>query len=237
MDTYKNLQELEKQLLYFFNRRSLLEEALTHRSFSNESKKNTISNYERLEFLGDAVLDLSISEILVKKFPEKAEGELSKARSLLVREEVLVKLGREIGIGSFLRLGKGEAISGGQQRGSIIACSLEAIIGAVHLDGGFLKAFKLIENLWKDLFDVVFNDEFDIDYKTKLQEFLQSKYKVLPDYELLRTFGPEHSKVFEIKVKNIPQTNGLTGTGKSKKEAEQVAAYKAFRALQEEVVQ
>lgn len=234
MNTYKNFAELEEKLNYSFTQQALLKEALTHRSFSNESKSSSESNYERLEFLGDAVLELAISEILIKKFPEKSEGDLSKARSLLVREEVLIKLARVVDLGAFLRLGKGEITSGGKERGSILACSLEAVIGAVHLDGGFLKALTVIEHLWKELFSVVFSKDFDIDYKTKLQEFLQAKYKRLPDYEVVRSFGPEHSKLFEVKVKSIPNIEDLSGIGKSKKEAEQIAAYKAFKLLQVE---
>jgi ribonuclease III len=236
MDTYKNLGELEKKLGYSFTQQALLKEALTHRSFSNESKNSSKSNYERLEFLGDAVLELAISENLLKRFSEKNEGDLSKARSLLVREEVLVKLARILGLGAFLRLGKGEVISGGKERDSILASCLEAIIGAIHLDGGFLKALKVVEYLWEDLFGMVFSEDFDIDYKTKLQELLQAKYKKLPNYEMVRSFGPEHSKLFEVRVKSIPSIENLSGIGKSKKEAEQIAAYKAFRVLQEEGV-
>jgi ribonuclease III len=233
MSTYKNFVELEKKLGYEFTQKALLEEALTHRSFSNESKNQPKSNYERLEFLGDAVLELAISENLIKRFLEKAEGELSKARSLLVREELLVKIARSINLGDFLILGKGEKLSGGKQKDSILACSLEAIIGAIHLDGGFAKALKSIELLWKDMFGLVFTKEFDIDHKTKLQEFLQAKYKKLPTYEFVRSFGPEHSKLFEVKVRSIDKIKITSGIGKSKKEAEQIAAHKTFKVLQE----
>ena len=225
------LSQLESRLLYKFEKLPLLEEALTHSSFTNEQKSSIKKHdYERLEFLGDAVLELIITDLLMEKYPDKTEGDLSKARSSIVREEVLVKISKKIEIGHFIRLGKGERRAGGGQKDSILACAFEAVIGAVYKDGGYRRAYDFVNYFWSDYMDKVFTDELDIDYKTRLQELVQAKYKEVPEYELVKTTGPAHNRTFKVRVKVSEGVDSI-GTGTSKKEAEQIAAYKAFKYL------
>ncbi|MFH1223437.1 MAG: ribonuclease III [Pseudomonadota bacterium] len=225
------LLDLQHRIFYKFKASSLLEEALTHQSFTNEAG-HVRKNYERLEFLGDAVLELVITETLVKKYPKKSEGDLSKARSSLVKEDILVSVAKKIGLGEYVKLGKGEEISGGRERKSILACAMEALLAAVYLDGGYVAAYELIDRFWKDAISNVFTEEFDTDYKTKLQEFVQSKYKEMPMYKTLKITGPAHSRVFKVKVE--AGDTSKVGEGNSKKEAEQDAASKAFKSLTEQ---
>ncbi len=225
------LSQLEGRLLYKFNQQSLLEEAITHSSFTNEQKDSaTQCDYERLEFLGDAVLELIVTDLLLDKYPDKNEGEMSKARSSIVREEVLVKISKKIELGAFLKLGKGEKRAGGGQKDSILACALEAIIGAIYKDRGYQYAYNFVNYFWGDYLDKVFTDELDIDYKTRLQELTQAKYKEVPEYELVKVAGPAHSRTFKVRVKAGNGINSM-GIGTSKKEAEQVAACGAFKSL------
>lgn len=221
-------EKIEKGIFYKFQNIDFLKESLTHRSFSNEEGQSE-KNYERLEFLGDAVLELVVTDILLKTYPDKNEGELSKTRSLLVREETLVKIASELDLGNSLILGKGEEKSGGSKRASILSGALEALIGAVYMDGGYTAAFGVIEKLWQHTIDSIHNSDFDIDYKTKLQEFVQAKYKTVPAYTVLETKGPAHKKVFKVEV-NFQGRSAL-GVGKNKREAEQTAAKKALSAL------
>lgn len=225
------LSQLEGRLLYKFVNDSLLEEALTHSSYTNEQKDiSTKRDYERLEFLGDAVLELIITDLLLDKYPTKTEGDLSKARSSIVREEILVKISKKIEIGSFIRLGKGEKRAGGGQRDSILACALEAIIGAIYKDRGYQYAYNFVNYFWSDYMEKVFTDELDVDYKTRLQELVQAKYKEVPEYEVLKTAGPAHNRTFKVRVRVADGLDSI-GIGTSKKEAEQVAAHKAFKSL------
>lgn len=225
-----NYKILEQNIAYNFSDTTLLVEALTHKSYANEEEKNA-ANYERLELLGDAVLELAITDILMIKYPDGSEGDLSKARASIVRENVLSKIAREIDLGSHVRLGKGEENSGGRNRDSILACAMEAVIGAVYADGGFEPAKKLVARLWDESTDKVFSAEYDIDYKTKLQELVQSKYRLLPEYSVVNISGPSHNRVFKVKVSagDVSQT----GLGKNKKEAAQSAASSALRVIQE----
>jgi ribonuclease-3 len=232
-----DFSQLEGRLLYRFENTSLLEEAVTHSSFANEQKNPasqnipvTQCNYERLEFLGDAVLELIITDLLLEKYPDKNEGDMSKARSSLVREELLVKISRKIELGDFLKLGKGEKRAGGGGRDSILACALEAVIGAVYKDRGYKSAYSFVNYFWADYMDKVFTDELDIDYKTRLQELVQAKYKEVPEYEVVKVAGPAHKRTFKVRVRAADSID-TTGTGTSKKEAEQVAAHKAFRSM------
>lgn len=225
------LLNLEHSISYKFKASSLLEEALTHQSYSNETD-DVEKNYERLEFLGDAVLELVITEMLVKDNPRKTEGELSKARSSLVKEDILVAMAKNIGLGEYVKLGKGEEKSGGRARKSILACSMEALIAAIYLDGEYAAAYNFIARFWKDAIDNVFSDEFDTDYKTKLQEFLQSRYKEVPLYKTLKIIGPAHKRLFKVKVDAAHVSS--VGEGYSKKEAEQDAASKALKSLTEQ---
>jgi len=219
---------LENRIFYNFINTELLKKSLTHRSFSNE-KGHSDTNYERLEFLGDAVLELAITDVLINTYPDKTEGELSKIRMLLVREEALAHIASKIGLGDSLILGKGEEKSGGKEKPSILSGGLEALLGAVYLDGGCHEAFKVVKKLWKEALDSIHNEDFDIDYKTRLQELVQSKYKTVPTYTVLRTKGPAHDRTFSVEV-NV-QGQASLGHGHNKKEAEQTAAKSALATL------
>lgn len=215
-------------IFYKFRDMDLLKEALTHRSYSNEDGSYN-KNYERLELLGDAVLELIITDILLSVFPEKNEGELSKIRSLLVREEALVNIANSIELGNSLILGKGEERSGGNKRASILSGAMEALIGAVYMDGGYLVTFDVVKKLWQPVIDSIHNEDFDIDYKTKLQELVQAKHKTVPTYTVLGTKGPAHKRTFSVQV--TVQGKSFVGQGKNKKEAEQTAAKSALSVL------
>ena len=226
-----NFITLEERIGHKFSNREIFTEALTHKSYSNEDGKGN-KNYERLELLGDAVLELAVTDILMKKYADSSEGDLSKARSSVVKASVLVEIAREVDLGSYIRLGKGEELSGGRNRDSILACAMEAVLGAVYLDGGFKSAQVVVERLWGDIIGKAFSEEYDVDYKTKLQELVQSKYRLLPEYSVVNISGPSHSRVFNVKVSagDISQT----GLGKNKKEAAQKAAGRALKLIQEE---
>jgi ribonuclease III len=223
-----NFENVELGIFYKFRDTDLLKESLTHRSFSNEEGQSEKNN-ERLEFLGDAVLELVITDILVDIFPEKREGELSKIRSLLVREEALFHVASKLELGNSIILGKGEEKTGGKNRSSILSGTMEALIGAVYLDGGYQEAFNVVKKLWGQAIDSIHNDDFDIDYKTKLQELVQSKHKTVPTYTVLETKGPAHKRTFSVEV-NV-HGRLATGHGRNKKEAEQIAAKNALSTL------
>jgi ribonuclease III len=222
------LEKTELGIFYKFRNTDLLKESLIHKSFSNEEGQSDLNN-ERLEFLGDAVLELVITDILVDLFPEKREGELSKMRSLLVREEALAHIAYKMNLGDCMILGKGEEKSGGRDRSSILAGTLEALLGAVYLDGGYTEAFCVVKKLWGQAIESIHNEDFDIDYKTKLQELVQSKHKTVPTYTVLETKGPAHKRTFSVEV-NVHGRSAI-GNGRNKKEAEQVAAKNALSTL------
>jgi ribonuclease III len=226
-----NFNLLEQSIGHKFSNYEVLSEALTHRSYSNEDERNK-KNYERLELLGDAVLELAITDILMNKYPDSSEGELSKARSALVKAGILAKVARSIELGNYIRLGKGEDLSGGRDRDSILSCAMEALLGAVYIDAGFERSQMVVAKLWGHIVDMVFSEEYDVDYKTKLQELMQSRYRVLPAYSVVNISGPSHNRVFKVMVSagDINQT----GLGKNKKEAAQKAASMALKAMQEE---
>ncbi len=226
-----NFNLLEQSIGHKFSNYEVLSEALTHRSYSNEDERNK-KNYERLELLGDAVLELAITDILMNKYPDSSEGELSKARSALVKAGILAKVARSIELGNYVKLGKGEDLSGGRDRDSILSCAMEALLGAVYIDAGFERSQMVVAKLWGHIVDMVFSEEYDVDYKTKLQELMQSRYRVLPAYSVVNISGPSHNRVFKVMVSagDINQT----GLGKNKKEAAQKAASMALKAMQEE---
>ncbi len=223
-----DFEKLEIGIFYKFRNIDLLKESLTHKSFSNEEGQN-YKNNERLEFLGDAVLELVITDVLMEVFPEKREGELSKIRSLLVREEALFHVASKLELGNSIILGKGEEKTGGKNRSSILAGAMEALIGAIYLDGGYQEAFNAVKKLWGKAIASIQNEDFDIDYKTKLQELVQSRHKTVPIYTVLETKGPAHKRTFHVEV-NV-QGSSATGTGHNKKEAEQTAAKNALSIL------
>jgi ribonuclease-3 len=218
------LDKLTKVLAYRFNDRSLLELALTHRSVSER-------NNERLEFLGDAILGHVIAEQLFSRFPQASEGELTRMRANLVKGETLAKIGHELELGGCLRLGSGELKSGGFRRGSILACAVEAIIGAVSLDGGYEAARTLIEKLFATRLEEV-NPEVELkDPKTRLQELLQARKQSLPRYEQLRVEGDAHEQTFYVACHVEGLAEPTLGEGASRRKAEQKAARKAYELI------
>jgi ribonuclease-3 len=217
---------------YKFKNQELLETALTHKSYAVENTAKdplsgsvTIDKYnERLEFLGDSVLELTLSEFLVESFPEKEEGELSKMRAHLVNEAGLASHGERLGLAQILKLGKGEVLSKGAQKPRLIASVFEAVVGALFLDAGFEVTRTYIRELFQAQIEELKNKPyFDQDYKSQLQELLQSLGKRTPVYELKAQLGPAHDRIFEVQV--LMGDHVLAeGQGKTKKSAEQVAA-------------
>lgn len=221
----KKYNYLEEKIEYQFKNKSLIENALIHSSYSNELVRKKIEDNERLEFLGDAVLELVISEFLYKKFNEFDEGELSKIRANLVCEKTLSKISREIKLGEFLRLGKGESRNGGRERDSILANALEALFGAVYLDGGLKESQRVIKLLYSYV-EIKKEDIFQVEYKGQVQEWAQRKGKEKVEYKIIKEWGPEHNKNFEV-VLVVDGKVISKGKGKNKKRAEQEAAKNA----------
>lgn len=225
MNQRNGYQELEKKIGYVFKDQSLLELALTHSSFSNENKRSKTDNYERLEFLGDAVLELSVSEHLYEHNRKMQEGQMTKLRASLVCEPTLAYCAREaFGLGQYILLGKGEEQTGGRGRDSIVSDVFEAIIGAIYLDGGFEPARKFVNTFV--LTDMENKIEFT-DSKTILQERVQEKAKTLT-YELVEENGPAHDREYVVRAL-IDGVELATGKGRTKKSAEQMAAVKILK--------
>ncbi len=224
------LKKLEERIGYRFENINLLKQALTHSSFTNEQKINRSKNYERLEFLGDAVLELVSSEFLFCSHPDMLEGELTKLRASMVCEPSLAFCARDLELGQFMRLGKGEESTGGRKRDSIISDAMEAVTGAVYLDGGMEAARAFINRfILSDLED----KQLFYDSKSNLQELIQGTLKKDFNYVLLEESGPEHDKTFVVEVQMEGRQLGL-GCGRTKKAAEQQAAYKALLLLRDE---
>lgn len=217
------MTELELRLKYKFQKPEMLERALTHRSFANEMKL-PVEHNEKLEFLGDAVLDLILGEYLLELFPLDNEGALSKKRASLVNEETLAKLAVCLDLPKHLHLGKGEMITNGAQKPRLLASAFEAIAGAIFLDGGYISAKEFVRREFViALQGIDPNQDFVSDYKTRLQEYVQKQLRTTPTYELLTEEGPSHDRKFTILLK-IKDEVISQGTGRSKKIAEQVAA-------------
>lgn len=224
-----DFSSLEEKLEYRFADRTLLAAALRHRSYVHENPESGTDN-ERLEFLGDAVLNLIVSHILMELFPNLTEGELSRTRAGLVNEERLAGAASSIRLGDYLLLGKGESRSNGRHKNSILADTFEALVAAVYLDGGFAAAFDLIRTHFSPFFEAVETEENPVyDYKSLLQEHVQSKHLDMPAYEIIAESGPDHNKTFRVAL----TVNGLRteGVGKNKKAAEQDAAQKAWQQI------
>lgn len=232
----ERLRELQSTLGYFFSDHGLLLQALTHTSFGHEHlqvRPRSSRDNERLEFLGDAILGLVVSDLLLENFPNSSEGPLSKMRAAIVNEKSLSRLAQSIQLEKFIRLGKGELQTRGREKPSIISSTLEALIGAVYLDGGFESARPVLIRLLAPIFS---DPQSGIqwlnthDFKTQLQELTQSKFRVTPVYELLQAQGPDHAKTFEVEV-CLGAYRISRATGTSKKVAEQAAAQVALEAL------
>jgi len=221
------LDAFQHRLEYQFRQRRLLVAALTHKSYLNEARGSEETDNERLEFLGDAVLDLVVSEYLVHAFPDAAEGELSKLRSRLVSGKTLSRVAKRIGLGDLLRLGRGETKTQGHSKPSILADALEAVFAAVYLDGGHEAAARCVKATFSE--ELAFCDQTLAkgDYKTDLQELCQREFEMLPHYRTIRETGPDHEKMFEVEILIRGDHYGV-GVGKSKKEAEQLAAKQAL---------
>lgn len=213
---------LEARLGYQFRNRELLATALTHRSYANENPETGRSDNEKLEFLGDAVLDLVVGHMLMDKYPDASEGELSVTRSQVVSEAGLAEVAQEIGLGDWLFLGKGEERTGGRGKPSLLSDAVEAVVAAVYLDSGFDAAWGLIGRLFPVRLDRVEVTGY-FDHKTRLQERAQALLKTTPEYVVTGERGPDHAKVFEVSVR-ILDREWARGEGRSKKEAEQRAA-------------
>jgi ribonuclease-3 len=224
-------EALEEKIGYRFKDTALLRESLTHKSFSNEQAGRDVPHNERLEFLGDAVLDLVVSHALFRAFPDLAEGELTRIRAEVVSEKGLAAIGRQLGLGASLRLGRGEDRSGGREKDSLVADALEAILGAVFCDGGFESARRIIEALCIAEIERSARRKAGIDYKTRLQELLQARQGRPPTYALTLTEGPDHQRVYTVEVCSEGETIGC-GRGRTKKAAEQEAAQEALARLE-----
>lgn len=217
-------QSVARKLGHVFTDEALLITALTHRSYGTP-------NNERLEFLGDGILDFVIAASLFQRFPNLPEGDLSRLRANMVRQESLHRLAQELKIGDVLRLGEGELKSGGAQRPSILADALEALFGAIYLDAGFVVAQQVIEKLYTPLLDELKPGQFQKDAKTRLQEWLQGRKKPLPRYQLLETTGAAHLQQFEVACEIDNPALRTIGHGSSRRIAEQVAAEQALKEL------
>lgn len=226
----RHLPGLEERLGYSFQRASLLARALTHRSFTFEQQGAPREDNETLEFLGDAVLDLVIGSLLFRQFPQKREGELTKLRSTLVQENHLAAVARELNLGACLFLGKGEEKSGGREKASILACTYEAVIGAIFHDSDYETARQVIEKHFTDKIQLSEESVKIADAKSRLQELTQEKSGDIPNYILDKSEGPDHDKSFTISI-HFQGSILATATAKSKKAAEQKAAALAVAAL------
>ncbi len=221
------LQEFQKKLGYSFKNEELLKEALTHKSY-----KSPVNN-ERLEFLGDAVLDLIVGEYLFKKFPKAHEGELSKLRASLVNEEGFAKLANRLGIGKYIYISQAEENNEGRTKPSLLSNAFEAVMGAIYLESGLEKVRKLVLDLLESVYPKIDMDSLFKDYKTTLQELTQARFGVTPTYKLLHSSGPDHKKEFEVAV-TLHDKTIATAKGRSKKAAQQEAAKKALEILKNE---
>ena len=222
----KDIAKLENKINYKFKNPEYLYMALTHSSFANENRVLDLQSNERIEFLGDSVLNIAISDKLFKDF-DLPEGEMTKKRSAIVCEASLEKYARKISLGNYLFMGKGEEITGGRMRSSILADAFEALIGAVYLDGGMESASELIFNILGDEINKSEISSTFKDYKTILQEKVQSLHDIDLTYEIINETGPDHDKLYTSRVSVVGQTLG-TGQGRTKKEAEQNAAREAL---------
>lgn len=219
-----DIKALEKKLGYEFSNKKLLQTALTHTSYANE---NATESYERLEFLGDAVLQLLTSKYIYNNYPNFPEGKMSRMRANIVCEATLFQIANKLSLGTFARLGKGEELTGGRERPSILADMVEATLAAIYLDGGIEKAQEVIFDAYGHIIDNAAQGKLNSDYKTALQEKLQVAGSIKIEYVLSGEEGPPHAKIFKMQVKVEGKVLG-EGVGKTKQEAQQMAAKAAL---------
>ena len=224
--------KFESQIKYEFRDKDMLQLALTHSSYANEHQKGKLENNERLEFLGDAVLEIVSSEFLFHEFPEEPEGKLTRLRASMVCEPTLAHCARELQLGEYLLLGKGEDATGGRKRDSILSDALEALIGAIYLDGGFTNAKEFIKQF---ILNDLEHKQLFFDSKTILQEMVQKHCNEKLAYELIGESGPDHDKVFHVQAL-IGSRAVSEGLGRTKKAAEQQAAYRAILKIKEQQI-
>jgi ribonuclease-3 len=222
---------IEQFLQYEFNDKNLLQEALRHSSFVNELGEPQLRDNERLEFLGDAVLNLIVGHILMRCYPDLKEGDLSRSRANLVNENQLAKMARSFDLGLYIQLGKGEVQTHGREKSSILADTFEALMASVYLDGGFDAAYQIIETNFQPLIEHLHTAANNHDYKSQLQEKVQVDHGAMPEYSIMREDGPDHDKTFRVALKVLDIET--QGRGKSKKTAEQDAARLALEILSE----
>ena len=227
-DRLEALSALQDEISYQFQDPGLLNEALTHRSYAHEQTGGMSRDNERLEFLGDSVLNVIISHLIMERFPHYREGKLTRLRASLVNKKSLARISKNLGINQRLLLGKGESLRGGREKSSVISDGYEALIGAIYLDGGFEKAFEVVERQFSPFLDEGLSD--DGDFKTKVQQICQSRFGRLPRYQLSEVKGPEHDKTFGAEIFIDRRSYGY-GVGKNKKQAQQNAAREALKRI------
>jgi len=221
---------LQARIAYRFRSVPLLRESLTHKSFSNESPTGAPPHNERLEFLGDAVLDLAVSCRIFRDYPSFPEGELTRIRAEVVSEKGLAAVGRTLGLGACLLLGRGEERSGGREKPSLLADALEALLGAVFCDGGFAPTQAVVDTLFAPVIEAAARHKKGSDYKTRLQELFQARQGRLPVYTLVHAEGPDHQRLYTAEVSFDGAVIG-SGQGRTKKGAEQAAAREALKTV------
>lgn len=223
----KNLDKIEEKIGVEFENKSLLMTAFTHRSFLNENPSANVHN-ERLEYLGDAVLEFLVSKFLYKNYKERDEGDLTSFRAAIVRTEALAQTAAELNYGNFLRMSKGEERTGGREKDYLLANTFEAVLGAIYLDQGLEITEDFLERVHFPKISQIVENRSDIDPKTKFQEIAQEKFKITPEYELVSETGPDHSKTFVMAVYLGSKKYGQ-GEGPSKQKAEEAAAERALQ--------
>jgi len=227
----KKLKYLERLVGHRFKNKAILNQALTHKSYANEKDKVSSGDNERLEFLGDSVLGIVISKVLYAECPDNDEGILTRYKSQLVSGSTLGRIAKNLKIGDFLLLGKGEEASGGRKHASNLLCALEAIIGALYLDGDLRVAARFIDKVFKSEIELVKEGKGSKDYKSVLQQLALKKFKTMPSYKIISEIGPDHKKHFIVEVLISGKRYGI-GSGYNKKSAEQASAKEALSALE-----
>ncbi len=236
MTDAERIAELERRLGERFPDPHWPLEALTHKSFANEvTPSGSVRDNERLEFLGDAVIDLAISHRLMERFPDASEGDLSKARAAVVNEAGLAEVAGGLALGDLLRLGKGEELTGGRGKPSVLANTLEAVVAALYLQHQMDGVLRFVDRCFAEAFLRAADGTLDQDYKTRLQELAQSLFKLSPRYRVIAETGPDHERVYTVSL-TLGEAERGRGTGRSKKDAEQRAAQQALPALEAEAL-